>query len=117
MIYLIEDDNSVRRSFEIFLESAGLEFKSFESAELFLSRGMPALDDLLLLDINLPGMNGLDLLSKLSHENKNTPAIVITALDDAQIRQGCKRYGVKAFLRKPVDLEALMDVIKYHYQL
>jgi FixJ family two-component response regulator len=116
VIYLIEDDMSVRRSFEIFLESAGLQFKSFESTESFLSGDMPSANDLLLLDINLPGMNGLDLLSRLSRENGNTPAIVITALDDAQIREGCKRCGVKAFLRKPVDVEALLDLIKYHYQ-
>jgi FixJ family two-component response regulator len=116
VIYLIEDDMSVRRSFEIFLESAGLEFKSFESAELFLSGGMSTINDLLLLDINLPGMNGVELLRRLCRENMNTPAIVITAFDDAQIRESCRRSGVKAFLRKPVDLEALMDVINYHYQ-
>ena len=61
---------SVRRSFEVFLESAGLEFKSFGSAESFLSGGMATNNDLLLLDINLPVMSGLDLLSKLSQEKK-----------------------------------------------
>jgi len=115
MIYLIEDDVSVRRSFEIFLESAGFAFKSFGSAESFLSNGIPTMKDLLLLDINLPEMNGLDLLSKLSREKKNTSVIVITAIDDEQTREGCKRFGVKAFLRKPVDGGALIDLIKYHF--
>jgi len=105
---------SVRRSFEIFLESAGLEFISFGSAESFLSRGTPTINDLLLLDIKLPVMSGLDLLRKLSQEKKNIPAIVITALDDSRIRESCKGYGVKAFLRKPVDGETLIDLIKYH---
>lgn len=105
---------SVRRSFEVFLESAGLDFKSFESAESFLSGGTPTTKDLLLLDINLPGMSGLDLLRELSLEKKTTPAIVITASDDVRIREGRKRYGVKAFLRKPVDGGALVDLIKYH---
>ena len=116
MIYVIEDDISVQRSFEIFLESAGLEYKSFGSAESFLSGEMPTIKDLLLLDINLPGMSGLDLLNELSLAKRNTPVIVITASDDARIREGCKRFGVKAFLRKPVDGEALTDLIKYHIQ-
>jgi len=104
----------VKRSFEILLEAAGMEFKSFGSAELFLSGATPTVNDLLLLDISLPGMSGLDLLCKLQKENKNAPAIVISALDDAHSREGCKKYGVKAFLRKPIDSEALIDLIKYH---
>jgi FixJ family two-component response regulator len=104
----------MRRSFEIFLESAGLEFKSFGSAESFLSNGMPTINDLLLLDINLPEMNGLDLLRSFDQEKKNIPVIVITALDDTHTRENCKKYGAKAFLRKPVDGDTLVDLIKYH---
>ena len=115
MIYIIEDDISVRRSFELFLEAAGLEFKSFESAESFLSDGKATIEDLLLLDINLPLMNGLDLLSALERERKHITAIIITAFDDAHTRERCKRYGVKAFLRKPVDGAALIDLIKFNY--
>jgi FixJ family two-component response regulator len=105
---------SVRRSFEIFLESAGIEFKSFGSAESFLSSGVPTINDLLLLDINLPVMSGLDLLDSLAKDKKPVPTIVITAVDDGRTRERCKGYGVKAFLRKPVDGETLMDLIKYH---
>ena len=116
MIYIVEDDSSVRRSFEILLESAGLEFKSFPSAELFLSDVNPLNHDLLLLDINLTGMNGFDLLDTLIQEKKNIPAFVITSVDDVYTRQTCKRYGVKALLRKPVDGETLIDLIHYHMQ-
>jgi FixJ family two-component response regulator len=116
MIYIVDDDHSVNRSFEIFLESAGLEFRSFRSAESFLSAVKPGVNDLLLLDINLPVMTGMDLLGKLEHQKKNIQVIVITALDDARTREWCKRNGVKAFLRKPVDGVALMDLINYHIQ-
>ena len=114
MIYIIEDDVSVSRSFELFFESAGIGFRAFKSAESFLSVEKPVMNDLLLLDINLPLMSGMDLLNKLALEKRNIPTIVITALDDEQTRETCKGYGVKAFLRKPVDSEALMDLIKYH---
>lgn len=116
MIYIVEDDGSVRRSLEILLESAGLEFKSFASAELFLSDVSPLNHDLLLLDIKLPGMNGLDLLDTLVQEKKSIPAIVITSVEDEHTRKACKRYGVKALLRKPVDSETLIDLIHYHRQ-
>lgn len=105
---------SVRRSIEIFLESAGMKFNSSDSTESFLVGAQPTVNDLLLLDINLDTLSGLDLLAKLDSENRNIPTIVITALNDMSTRERCKRYGVKAFLRKPVDGEALMDLINYH---
>lgn len=116
MIYVVENDISVRRSFEIFLESAGFEFKSFGTAESLLSNSIPSSNDLFLLDIDLPLRNGLDLLHKFAQEKRNIPAIVITTIDSAQTRESCKRYGVKAILRKPVDSEALLDLINYHIQ-
>jgi two-component system, LuxR family, response regulator FixJ len=112
MIYIIEDDMSVRRSFEFFLESEELEYKSFGSAISFLTGEMPSINDLLVLDINLPVMSGLELLNKLSQENRHIPVIVVTATNDTYIREGCEKYGVKAFLRKPVDGKTLMDLIK-----
>jgi two-component system, LuxR family, response regulator FixJ len=112
MIYIIEDDLSVRRAFEIFLESAGYKYKSYESAISFLTDVMPTLNDLLILDINLPLMSGLELLSKFSLEQKAIPVIIVTALDGSNIQESCNRYGVKAFLRKPVDGEILINLIK-----
>lgn len=116
MIYIIEDDMSVRRSFEFFLESAELKYKSYGSAISFLSDGIPTVNDLLVLDINLPEMSGLDLLKKFTQEKKQIPVIVVTARDDSGSLECCKSYGVKAFLRKPVDGKVLMDLIKNNIQ-
>jgi two-component system, LuxR family, response regulator FixJ len=112
MVYIIEDDLSVRRAFEIFLESLGQEFKSFESAISFLSDIMPGTKDIIVLDINLPGMSGLDLLDKFAQEKLQIPVIVVTAFDDVQAREACMQYGVKAYLRKPVNGTALVEIIK-----
>lgn len=115
MIYIIEDDKSIIRGFELFLKSAGMEFRSFGSAEDFLSQCQPGLEDILVLDLNIPGMLGTDLLRKLDEDGIHIPAIVVTAFDDPQNRELCKKYGVKAYLRKPVDGEALIDIIKYNH--
>jgi FixJ family two-component response regulator len=114
MVYLIEDDKSVRRAFELFLKSAGLDHESFESAEAFLSYSRPHLNNLLVLDLNLPGMSGNDLLKKFQKDDFHIPVIVVTAFDDPVSRETCRQYGVKAVLRKPVDGEALIDIIKYY---
>ena len=114
MIYFIDDDESVRRGFGMFLKSAGLDHKSFESAEEFLSQWKPDSRDLLVLDMYLPGMNGCDLLKKFVTQSVHIPVIVITASEDQQNREYCREYGVKAYLRKPVDAEALLDIISYN---
>ena len=117
MVYIVEDDKSIIRGFELFLKSSGMEFRSFESATDFLSGCQPEQKDVLVLDLNLPGMPGTDLLKKLEEEEIDLPVIVVTAFDEEQSREICKKYGVKAYLRKPVDGEALIDIIKYNQSL
>jgi len=114
MIYLIDDDKSVRRAFGLFFKSAGMDYISYESANDFLSGYLPGLKDTIVLDLNLPGMNGCDLLKKFIHEDIHVPVIVVTAFDDIASRECCREYGVKAYLRKPVDGEALIDIINYN---
>lgn len=117
MISIIEDDLSVREAIEVLLKSAGMEYQSFDSAEQFLSGFMPCQGDIIVLDLNLPGMNGCDLLKKIKPDGIKIQVIVTTAFDDLASRKLCKQYGVKAFLRKPVDGEVLIDSIKYHIQI
>ncbi len=105
---------SVRRGLEIFLRSAEMDLESFETAEDFLSKVKPVEKDILILDLHLPGMNGCDLLKKMSQDNVHISVIVVTAFDDFPSRECCRQYGVKAYLRKPVDGEALKDMIKYN---
>jgi FixJ family two-component response regulator len=117
MVYLIDDDMSIRRAYEFFLGSAGMDFISFGSAEEFLDEAKPVFNDLIILDLCMPGMSGCDLLKKLYQDNSSIPVIVVSAFDDQHNREICRKYGVREFLRKPVDGEALIDLIKYNIQL
>jgi FixJ family two-component response regulator len=117
MISIIEDDLSVREAIEVLLKSAGMKYQSFDSAEQFLSRFEPCQEDIIVLDLNLPGMNGCTLLEEINPDGTKIQVIVTTAFDDPDSRKLCKQYGVKAFLRKPVDGEALLDLIKYNMQV
>ena len=116
MIFLIDDDYSVRRGYELFLMSAKMECTSFENANEFLNIYTPDKGDLLILDLNLPGMNGFDVLKKFEQDGIHIPVIVVTAFDDPLSRKKCKEYGVKVFLRKPVDGETLIDIIRDNLQ-
>jgi len=114
MIYIIDDDESGRRAFEIFLRSADLNYKYLESAEEFLLIFKPNGKDLIVLDLNMPGLTGCDLLKKFMKEGVHLPVIVVTGFDELKYRECCKEYGVIAYLRKPVDGNTLIDLIKYN---
>jgi len=59
-------------------------------------------------------MSGCDLLAELDRQGIHLPVIVVTAFDDATSREKCRQYGVKDYLRKPVDGETLIDIIQYN---
>lgn len=114
MVYLIDDDESVRRAFTLFLNSANIDHQCLGNASDFLAQFKPGKKDLLVLDLNLPGMNGIDLLKKLKTYENPLTIIVVTANDEPLSREYCRQFGVKAYLRKPVDAEALLDIISYN---
>jgi len=113
MIYIIDDDQHVRRGFGILLKSAGFECTSYGSAEEFLEKSKPTGKDLIILDYHLPEMSGCDLLDHFLKVKLHIPVIIITAFDDQISRDCAKKYGALAYMRKPVDGEALVDLIKY----
>ena len=116
MVYIVDDDQNVRDGFTILLRSSGYECRCFASAEEFLKNYKKQDRDLLILDMHLIGINGCTLLEKLEEEGLHLPVIVITAFDEPKYRECCREYGVLAFLRKPVDGEALLDIIKYNLE-
>ena len=117
MIYIIDDDPYVRRGFGMLFKSAGLEYTSFESAEGFLGGFQPGENDMIILDIHMPGMNGCDLMETMTQKRWNPPVIVVTAYDEPFSRECAKKYGALAYLRKPIDGEVLIDLIKYSLNL
>ena len=116
MVYLIDDDESVRRAFTLFLNSANLHHQCFANASDFFVKFKHSKRDLLVLDLNLPGMTGIDLLKKIKTYEKPPTIIVVTASDEPNNRDYCRQFGVKAHLRKPVDAVALLDIISFNIQ-
>jgi FixJ family two-component response regulator len=113
MVYIVDDDPNVRDGFMMLLKSAGYKCNCFESAEEFLKNYEAGTGDLMILDMNLIGMSGCSLLEKLDKRGLHLPVIVVTGFDQPKYRECSRDYGVVAYLRKPIDGEALIDLIRY----
>jgi FixJ family two-component response regulator len=112
IISVVDDDASLRRSLRNLLSSVGFEVETFESAEAFLASDSRERAACLVLDLRMPGMGGLDLLSHLAATGSRIPVIVLTAHGDDDARRRSLDAGAVAFLIKPFQSAALLDAIQ-----
>jgi FixJ family two-component response regulator len=112
VVYIVEDDEAVRDSFAAFLDASGMEARCFGSAEEYLTARDGCLGGCLLLDLNLPGMGGLDMLEHLRAKGDNLPAVIVTARRSPQVDERARRAGALAIFDKPVDWQALLAKIE-----
>jgi FixJ family two-component response regulator len=113
--YLVDDDPSIRRSLPRLLKSLGVETVAFASAEAFLQAGPWLPEACLILDVQMPGMKGWDLVEHLRASGSTLPVIIITAYNDAQTHDRTRRAGIVAYLRKPFDDQALLEALRQAY--
>jgi len=109
---VVDDDESVRRSTRLLVESFGYRAAVFESAEGFLRSGQPHDTSCLILDVYMPGMDGLQLQSQLAAKGCGIPIIFITAYDDQESRRRALQAGAIAFLGKPFTDQQLLQAIR-----
>ena len=112
VISIVDDDASVRQALDDLIRSAGLRAATFASAEEFLRSDRTQTTACLILDLRMPGMDGRELHEQLLREGYRIPVILLTAHVDDTVRLWASRAGVAAFLRKPVDPEALLGAVK-----
>jgi FixJ family two-component response regulator len=111
-VFVIDDDASVRASIEGLLKSAGLRCESFETAEEFLRGKRPDGPSCLVLDVSLPGVNGLDFQRELADAGFQIPIIFITGHGDIPMTVKAMKSGAVEFLTKPFQDQALLDAIQ-----
>jgi FixJ family two-component response regulator len=112
VISVIDDDESIRRTTTFLIESFGFRTAAFASAEDFLRSGTLPDSSCLIVDIQMPGMNGLELQSELAAAGCHVPIIFITAYDDEESRERALQGGAVAFLGKPFNDEELLQTIR-----
>lgn len=111
-VYIVDDDNAMRRSTAMILEAADLPYKAFESAQTFIDEYKPNSPGCLILDLHMPGMNGMELIQKLVAENLQIPVIVVSGTGTIPIAVQGMKLGVKDFLEKPVHPTVLLEKVQ-----
>jgi FixJ family two-component response regulator len=110
-VFIIDDDAAVRASIQDLLESLGLRSESFGTAEDFLRSKRPEGPSCLVLDVRLPGVNGLDFQRRLVDAGLQIPVIFITGHGDIPMTVKAMKSGAVEFLTKPFLDRALLDAI------
>ena len=110
-VFVVDDDEDMRLSIAKLLKSAGLRAEAFATAQEFLRRERGVGPRCLVLDLQLPGMDGLDLQRELTSSGNPMPIIFITAHGDIPTTVRAMKSGALEFLTKPFDDEHLLDMI------
>ena len=112
LISVVDDDESVRDSTRILLRSAGYQVATFESGELFLNSDTIAETECLILDMRMPGMDGLEVQRRMSVSDGGVPIIFVTAHDDKRSRQLAIDGGASDFFQKPFAAREFLTAVQ-----
>jgi FixJ family two-component response regulator len=112
MVFVIDDDISMRRALTNLFESVGLKVQAFGSAPELMKTTLPEVASCLVLDIRLPGLSGLDLQAELAKANVHIPIIFITGHGDIPMTVRAMKGGAVDFLTKPFRDQDLLDAVR-----
>src|ERR1700733_13620317 len=112
IVFVVDDDISVRESLEALIRFEGLEVQTFSSAQEFLEHPRTSSPSCMVLDISLPGLNGLELQKRVSSEHRDMPIIFITGHGDIPMTVQAMKAGAVEFLTKPFADHVLLNAIR-----
>jgi FixJ family two-component response regulator len=112
IVFVVDDDISVREALELLIRCEGWQPETFAAAQEFLDRPRALVPSCLVLDISLPGLNGLDLQHRVVVERTDMPIIFITGHGDIPTTVQAMKAGAVEFLTKPFTDEALLSAIR-----
>ena len=111
VVHIIDDDAAVRGALGTLVRSVGYEARIYGSASEFLKAELPSAPSCLLLDVRLPGTNGLDLQESLHRQGIMFPVILMTGYGDVQMSVRGMKAGAADFLTKPIRHQDLLDAV------
>jgi FixJ family two-component response regulator len=112
IVFVVDDDVSVRESLELLIRCQGWQPETFESAQEFLNRPRALVPSCLVLDISLPGLNGLEVQKRVAIERTDMPIIFITGHRDVPMTVQAMKAGAVEFLTKPFSDEVLLTAVR-----
>ncbi len=112
VIFVVDDDKRIREALRSVLEDDGRTVEDFASCEDFLEAYRPGRQSCLLIDAYLPGMNGLELLQRLSDDGHRMPSVMITGKADVGMAVQAMKAGASDFIEKPISREELLSCVE-----
>lgn len=112
VVFVVDDDPSVRKALGRLLRTAGLSVETFASAEEFLQHVLPDAPGCLIVDVRMPGLSGLDLQHRLTDTNIGLPVVFITGHGDIPMTVRAMKAGAVDFLPKPFDESSLLHAVR-----
>lgn len=113
VVFVVDDDVSVRESLELLIRCAGWQPETFASAQEFLVRPRVPVPSCLVLDVSLPGLSGLDLQKRVTAERPDMPIIFITGYGDVPMTVQAMKGGAIEFLTKPFNDDVLLNALRH----
>jgi FixJ family two-component response regulator len=113
IVFVVDDDVSVRESLELLIRFEGWQPETCASAQEFLARPRVPVPSCLVLDVSLPGLNGLDLQNRVAVERPDMPIIFITGFGDVPMTVRAMKAGAQEFLTKPFSDEVLLSAVRH----
>src|SRR4051794_16945308 len=113
IVFVVDDDISVRESIEALIRCEGWQPETFASAQEFLSRPRTIVPSCLVLDVSLPDLNGLDLQKRIATDRIDMPIIFITGYGDVPMSVQAMKAGAAEFLTKPFSDDVMLDAIRH----
>ena len=112
VVFVVDDDVSVREALELLILSTGVRVETFASAEEFLLRERPRTPSCVILDLNLPDVNGLEVQERIAASGVGMPIIFITAYGDVPVTVRAMKAGAVEFLTKPLHEDLLLNAVE-----
>jgi RNA polymerase sigma factor (sigma-70 family) len=112
VVFVVDDDSSVRSSLKFLLSTVGLHVESFDSADAFLQKRLPDTPSCLVLDVRLPGLSGLDFQRELAARDIRIPIVFLTGHGDIPMSVRAMKAGAVEFLTKPFRDQDLLDAVR-----
>ena len=111
-VFIVDDEAAIRKSLQLLIEMLGVSVQTFPSAASYLDAYQPGDAGCLILDLRMPGTNGLDLQHELIRRGFDMPVIVLTGFGDVPSAIRALKSGAFEFLEKPVDDDVLLDHVR-----
>ncbi|MCG2825313.1 MAG: response regulator [Thermoplasmatales archaeon] len=111
-ILVVDDDQGIQKMFKVLLESYDYKVVQAASGKEALEKYGESKPDIVIMDILMPGMDGVKTTKKLLKQDKNAKIVVVTAVGKLGLEKGCIKAGAKAFIVKPFKIDHLLETIQ-----